>query len=112
MITCARSCQLTLQHARGGVHELLPPAEELWTVDGFQKRESWFSLKVCPLVGQCAPVDGWPHTQESIGSMNWISWVIKNNKRQHEVEMDRKVGWVWRSQKRGVTMVKIHEILK
>lgn len=43
--------------------------------------------------------------------LNFMGY-LKKKKRQHEVEMGRKVEWIWRSLRRGVTMVKIHEILK
>lgn len=34
---------------QGGYHEVLPLAEDLFTVDGCQRRESWFSSDLGPM---------------------------------------------------------------
>lgn len=58
----------------GGVHEPRL-TEELWTVDDGRGRESQFSLRVWPLVGQpCS--SGGAHASGFMDSTNWIWWII------------------------------------
>lgn len=68
VVGCTIPAQDQANQSGVGVHEFLPQPECLWTVDGFWRKESLFSLGVWLLIVYPCSSDG--HTLKHIDSAN------------------------------------------
>lgn len=106
MVVCIRPQDQASQQSRmegRKVPEPQPLAEELVTLGRDCRRETQFSLRLCPLINQSCSYR-WPNTHEHIDRTNRIQ-------RRYEVAWGHGVNLGELKRGMGMNMIKIHYLL-